>query len=381
MLRKLCGLSLLAILALGGCASVSIPFVGGVEPAAAPVSDADRAIAGAYARMADDVREVWGDRHMEMPSDKAFVYYEDGMAARTIMDFAAGELRVERVLEPNENESGAIAAMRTSAAEAIGADTAELARKDTLMRYVAEEKTSGAHFERFEATEPAVEDAPLLAALVAEPAEEVRRMTVQGADGVERRMIAQTIPFSPGFYGRLAARYADDVMAQARAHEIAPSLILAVIETESAFNPRAMSPIPAFGLMQIVPTSAGLDASGYLTGEPRLLRPEELYRPDANIELGTVYLKLLFERYLRPIENPQSRLHGVVAAYNTGAGNVARSFTGKFSVNEAANIINAMAPDEVLAHLQDNLPFEETRRYIVKVNAARENYRDWDAKL
>ena len=206
-------------------------------------------------------------------------------------------------------------------------------------------------------------------------------MTVRGGDGVKRRMIAQTIPFIPRFYDRLAARYADDVMAQARAHDVAPSLILGVIEIESVFNPRAMSPIPAFGLMQIVPTSAGFDASGYLTGEPRLMGPEELYRPNANIGLGTAYLKLLFERYLRPIENPKSRLHGVIAAYNTGAGNVARSFTGKFNVNEAADIINAMTPDNVLAHLQDNLPFEETRRYIVKVSEARERYRDWDAKL
>ena len=116
-------------------------------------------MAGAYARMADDVRTIWGDRHMEMPGDKAFVYYEDGMAARTIMNFEAGELRVERVLEPGEDEAEAIATMRTSAAEAIGADAADLAHKDTLMRYVAEETGAGAtpetSFERFEATEPA----------------------------------------------------------------------------------------------------------------------------------------------------------------------------------------------------------------------------------
>ena len=291
------------------------------------------------------------------------------------MDFEAGELRVERVLEAGEDE--AIDAMRTSTLDAIGADTADLGRKDTLMRYVAEEaKTAGAHFERFEATEPAVEDVPVLATLVAAPAQEVRRMTVRGADGVERRMIAQTIPFIPGFYGRLAARYADAVMAQARAHDVAPSLILAVIEAESAFNPHAMSPILAFGLMQIVPTSAGLDASGYLTGEPRLMGPEELYRPDANIELSTARLKLLFERYLRPIENPQSQrrlqhrgrqrraqLHRQVHRQRGGR---------SYQRHNAGRRARTPARQPAL---------RGTRRYIVKVSTARERYRDWDTKL
>ena len=45
-------------------------------------------------------------------------------------------------------------------------------------------------------------------------------------------------------------------------------------------------------------------------------------------------------------------------------------------MGEAAGVINALTPDNVLAHLQDNLRFEGTRRYIVKVNTAREKYRD-----
>ena len=318
MLRTLHNLSALAILALGGCVPVSIPFVGVIEPAAAPASNADQAMAGAYARMADDVRAVWGDRHMEMPSDKAFVYYEDGMAARTIMDFEAGELRVERVLEAGEDEARAIDAMRTSTLDAIGADTADLARKDTLMRYVAEEtKTTGA---RFEATEPAVEDAPLLATLVTEPAQEVRRM------------ITRTIPSIPGFYGQLAARYADDVMTRAHAHDMAPlfdpgrhrdreRLQPARPVADPGTRPDADRPDPGRARRVRLPhRRAAPDGTGGTLPAGRQHRTRHGL-PQAPVRALPA-----------PDREPGKSSHGVIAAYNTGAGNVARSFTGRLNV-------------------------------------------------
>ena len=50
------------------------------------------------------------------------------------------------------------------------------------------------------------------------------------------------------------------VVTYADKAEISGALVYAVIETESAFDPLATSHIPAYGLMQIVPRSAGLDA-------------------------------------------------------------------------------------------------------------------------
>jgi membrane-bound lytic murein transglycosylase C len=106
--------------------------------------------------------------------------------------------------------------------------------------------------------------------------------------------------------------------------------------------------------------------------------PEYLYDPRNNVELGAAYLRLLDSRYLVDVKHPRSRLHCAVAAYNTGAGNVARAFTGATSMRTAAEVINGMPPERVFAHLQERLPFEETRRYLVKVTDARNNYRAWD---
>lgn len=145
------------------------------------------------------------------------------------------------------------------------------------------------------------------------------------------------------------------------------SLVFAIIETESAFNPLARSPAPAYGLMQIVPSSAGLDATQVLFGRSRILAPSYLYDSSRNIEVGAVYLEILLGRYLKGIRDPQSRLYCAIAAYNTGAGNVFRAFTGQTRPTAAFAKINAMTPKDVYRHLIWNLPYEETRNYLAKV--------------
>ena len=86
-----------------------------------------------------------------------------------------------------------------------------------------------------------------------------------------------------------------------------PYLVLALSRQESLFNPRATSSSNARGLMQLIPSTARKMASqnGIDTEKIRL------YDPSVNVELGTTYLKNLFEMF-----------HGdafhAVAAYNAG---------------------------------------------------------------
>ncbi len=164
------------------------------------------------------------------------------------------------------------------------------------------------------------------------------------------------------------------VSKNAQKSQLDTSLVFAIIETESAFNPMAKSHVPAYGLMQIVPRSAGQDATQQLFGEAKILSPSYLYNSDNNIEIGTTYLNILYYRYLKGISDPTSRLYCTIAAYNTGAGNVAKAFTGKRQVSAALTQINRMTPPQVYQHLRLNLPYEETRHYLKKVNNRLEKY-------
>lgn len=166
---------------------------------------------------------------------------------------------------------------------------------------------------------------------------------------------------------RAARDIASDVASYARKAKLDESLVYAIIETESAFNPMAKSPVPAFGLMQIVPGSAGMDATEQLFGQAKILSPSYLYTRDKNIEVGSTYLNILYYRYLKGIEDPTSRLYCSIAAYNTGAGNVAKAFTGKRKLKPALSKINAMSPQQVYDHLIQHLPYEETQNYLKKV--------------
>jgi len=173
---------------------------------------------------------------------------------------------------------------------------------------------------------------------------------------------------------RQAKMIQEDVAKFAKNAKMEEALVYAIIETESAFNPMARSPVPAYGLMQIVPTSAGQDATQQLFGKAKILSPSYLYSSDKNIEVGSTYLNILFYRYLKGIKNKQSRLYCTIAAYNTGAGNVAKAFTGKRRLRAALAKINALSPQQVFDHLIDNLPYDETRKYLKKVTTRLPKY-------
>jgi membrane-bound lytic murein transglycosylase C len=157
------------------------------------------------------------------------------------------------------------------------------------------------------------------------------------------------------------------------------------METESMFNPVARSGAPAFGLMQLVPTSGARDAYRYVYKEDRVVSDTYLYNPENNVRLGTAYLRRLNSEYLIGITSDESRLFATIAAYNTGAGNVFRAFVGSsYSTSQYRNYIdyrnaayleiNKRTPEQVYQHLRANLPHEETRRYVQKVTESMGRY-------
>jgi hypothetical protein len=129
------------------------------------------------------------------------------------------------------------------------------------------------------------------------------------------------------FEAKGADRYRASVEKFSAQYSVSPSLVLAVIRTESNFNPFAVSGAPAYGLMQLVPTSGGRAALKRVQGVDQTPTPEFLLDPEHNIELGSAYLGMLNTVDFQAINDPQSRDYCVIAAYNTGARNVTRTFS------------------------------------------------------
>ncbi len=166
-------------------------------------------------------------------------------------------------------------------------------------------------------------------------------------------------------YKSMARRYAHVVTPAAKRFGLRPSLIYAIIHTESNFRPRLVSTAAAMGLMQLLPSTAGGEVHKYLHGHVAEVTHDELSRPEINIVYGSAYFHLLMTRHLYGIKDAKSREYCAIAAYNMGIGRLIRYFGGSNEVAFAK--INSMSPRDVYRALTQTLPIAETRAYVTRV--------------
>ena len=105
------------------------------------------------------------------------------------------------------------------------------------------------------------------------------------------------------------------LLEASKTHGIDYSLLKALIVTESGFNPNAVSPKGAVGLMQLIPPTA--QRYGVTAGKGSTIE-EKLTDPKTNIKAGARYLADLIKRF-------PGRLELALAAYNAGEGAVQRA--------------------------------------------------------
>ena len=200
---------------------------------------------------------------------------------------------------------------------------------------------------------------------------------IKGNDGIERRVVSVSFKLVDNHIEIRARKFYPLVSDYAEKHDLVPALIMAIIHTESMFNPRARSSTPAYGLMQLVPHSGAREAYRQVYGKPVKPSARFLLDPKNNVELGTAYFNIIRNRYMRNVRNHLSREYCAVAAYNAGAANVGRAFTPVKSMNQATPVINRMAPEEVYDRLVEKLPYQESRNYVRKVLSRVSLYEAW----
>lgn len=145
--------------------------------------------------------------------------------------------------------------------------------------------------------------------------------------------------------------YGDTIQAQARIHDLPAPLVAGIIRQESAFDPRATSPVGARGLMQLMPATAAETAR-------RLDRPypaDGLYDPEFSIELGTAYLRQLLKSFDGNVEL-------ALAGYNGGPNRIRRLW------EEAG-------PAAELDDFVENLGIDESRDYVKRILVLSDSYR------
>ncbi|MBB1454420.1 MULTISPECIES: murein transglycosylase domain-containing protein [unclassified Pseudoalteromonas] len=321
----------------------------------------------------EQVTQKWQDPNL--PSSTVWVKYSDDLNKRTSVNFESGEVVVELLNSQNDEQAVEYAKQQlnelsqVTVNKTLSNDPVYIAANNTInsKNFTSTGKPLNKKVEQSKS--PTTTQAKKIVEQTVLSTEIVKEVLTAKAPVITKQKDRVTISYKlpDNTLSNQAKRYLPEVQQQAKRYNLDPALLLAIIHTESSFNPLARSPIPAFGLMQIVPTSAGKDVSNFLQGKPLLLSPEYLFQADNNVEAGSTYVHILSNRYFKNVRNVQSRIYMSIAAYNTGPGNVAKTLSGSKSLNQASIAANAMSAEKVYTLMVNNLPAQETRNYLQKV--------------
>lgn len=167
-------------------------------------------------------------------------------------------------------------------------------------------------------------------------------------DLLERRQIS---PDSPLWRMAYPTGYLQHIRRYAAPH-VDPYLVTGIIREESLYNPKALSPVGAMGLMQLMPNTANRFARRLGMGS---VDRADLFQGEVNVRLGVAYVGDLLRDY------KGNRIHAV-AAYNAGREAVKR-WIASFGHRD---------PDEFV----ELISYKETRRYVKRVITSYRIYLD-----
>jgi membrane-bound lytic murein transglycosylase C len=322
-----------------------------------------KTIKALYADLDQKVNKKWGKGNSELPDKKKYVKYTNDYQARTIVDFDKGTVRVETLTTNSP------------------LDTLKQAVATTLLTTADPTKT-----DIFSSSAPNTEGVPFLYPQVMDHdgklvqyrwraerysnylvTNKLKKSKSNGKTvyAVEFNLVAQHEHLRQ-------EKYSDYVIAAAKRYNLEPALIYGIIETESSFNPYAVSPANAYGLMQVVPSTAGKDVYNLVKKKPGQPTKEVLFSPASNIDIGSAYLYILQTRYLVKVTNKVSQEYSMISAYNGGTGNVLKTFDSNRTT--AMKKLNQTSVSNVYKKLRYDHPRSESRMYLEKVTKAKKNY-------
>lgn len=338
----------------------SIQYIQRPEQLSVDIKSINKNLLGPLLALIKGASVAWGESNVKIPQKKEYVKYMQNYKSRALIDFDKGIITVE-TLDNNNSKASLKNAIVTTlllpddprSADLFGAKEIKLGETPYLLGEVKDDQNKDIRY---------AWRAGRYADILLKKNYRVKEITKNN-----KKIDVHYVTFNmvKDHVDVRVKKYKPFVEKFAKRYNISQNLVFAIIRTESNFNQFAISNAGAFGLMQIVPTSAGKDAYKFVKGRSATPSKTYLFNAQNNIELGVAYMHILSNKYFENIINPISKEYCVISAYNTGSGNVLRTFDS--NRERAKNIINSQTPSTVYNRLRSSLPYEETRRYLKKV--------------
>jgi len=312
-----------------------------------------------------EIEEQWQRRKREIEQKwdqalrstrKEWVEYSPGNDTRSIVNFEEGTVEVTALVPVTPKEKP-----RSEAATVAVAQDEIIRQFERLLAEQAESKQPLLGRQVQSRTGKPVDRQNVRPFLQQEvlPATRVDDKPVESRDGVTRVKVTAKVKMAPDHLKKRAQQYVEVVAAYAKRHQLDPRLVFAVIHTESYFNPKAQSHIPAYGLMQLVPRAAARDAYNFVYKDDKVLDDVYLFQATPNVELGTAYLYILKNQIFADLQEGEKKNYLVICAYNWGPGNIRKKIIKSFRIQDLTDA-------QLFTLLTEKTP-EETSNYLKRV--------------
>ncbi len=325
-----------------------------------------KSIKALFDELSKHITIVWGEDKPQIPNNKKLVKYTNNYQARAIVDFEKGSVLVETIADKSQtktlrNLQQAIVTTLLSTSDPektdiFSSDAPQLSGKPYLYQQVID-----------------VDNKPIQYPWRANRfAKHLTEFKLQKYNKNQKQIYAVRINMVEKHQHLREQKYSSYVLSAAKRYQISPQLIYGIIETESSFNPFAVSSANAYGLMQVVPKTAGADVFQRIKKKQGSPTKQQLFDPAFNIDIGSAYLHILNNNYLKGVTNATSRHYSIISAYNGGAGNVLKTFHNDRST--AIKVLNTKSSKDVYYLLTNKHPKTESRHYLEKVTKAEKAY-------
>ncbi len=301
----------------------------------------------AWERMVAEINRIWLDSLTT--TKKEWVDYSDQYSTRSYVNFEKGDMVLATMIKTSETRVAELSKerIRRQLAKVLSSDNPS--GRSILAGQIVDS--------RGQSVTPQTLDRYLNEEIF--PKLRRDRQPIMGKDGVSRYKLSVPIKMIPDHTMVRARPYVPEVKRQSQRFRLRPELVMAVMHTESYFDPLARSHVPAYGLMQLVPIYGAREAYRHVYGRDRILPANYLYQPTYNIELGTAYLNLLIYKHFATERNPVKNLYFSICGYNWGPTAIHRKIIRRYPTSN-------MTPEQVYMVLRQRAP-QETRDYLQRV--------------